>query len=61
MFSFRNLYGNIGEVTSYEGSIPETSEQASLANENGQPATVKARNLWVSIVGLIVAAYLLSR
>ena len=63
MFSFKNLYGNLGFQTSYEESIPEGTEQASLANEEGQATVspVKAKNLWIALAGIIVAIYLMSR
>lgn len=62
MFTFKNLYGNLGLQTSYEESIPEGSEQEALANENGLASSpAKAKNLWLALAGIIVAAYLLSR
>ena len=62
MFTFKNLYGNLGFQTSYEESIPEGSEQAALANEEGQAASpAKAKSIWLSLALLIVGIYLLSR
>lgn len=62
MFSYRNIYGNLGVASSYEESIPEGSEQEALANDEGQAVTPqKARNFYLSLLGILLLAFILGR
>lgn len=63
MFSFKNLYGNLGFQTSYEDSIPEDTEQTALETEESKAnvAPAKVKQTYLALVGMLLAVYFLSR